>query len=100
MMRTLTANSISIRPVGMLASNGPAVSLEPCPGWAGRVRLVITQEDCRWLLCPPLWPSEAKRLMDGAAALGIGFDLDLNEGCPIESAAIHRLAEAVLEAAK
>ncbi|MFM7426845.1 MAG: hypothetical protein ACKO7W_17915 [Elainella sp.] len=95
-MQTLTANSISIRPGRMLVSSGPAVALEPCPDWAGRVRLVITQEDCRWVLCPPLWPSEARRVIDGAAVLGIGFDLDLNEGCPIEAATIHRLAEAVI----
>lgn len=83
--------------LGLFASSAPTVALEPCPDWPGRIRLTVTQEDCRWVLCPPLWQIEADRVMARAATLGIGFDLDLNQGWPVESEAIHGLVESICE---
>ncbi len=87
---------VAVSQFDLFASSSPVISLEPVPTRSGRVRLTINQLDCRWELIPNLKMAEAKALLEFIAAEGIAFDLDLNEGHPIESERLHWATEQVI----
>lgn len=78
-------------------TSAPAVSLEPLPDRADRVRLVVRQLGYRWELCPPLSPGEAEVLLRALAGEKVGFHLDLNHGWPIESERIQAAVEQIID---
>ncbi len=82
----------------LFATSEPVVSLQPFQGWTDRYSLTIQQCDCAWQLCPSLSSGEGARLLALLAETGIGFDLDLNEGWPLQAAEINWLTESLLTA--
>ena len=78
-------------------SSGPTVTLEPLPNRPDRVRLTIRQQSCTWGLVPHLSRSEGERLLDLLKAARVEFDLDLNEGWPIDSDIIQAAVETLID---
>ena len=81
----------------LFTPSGPAVTLEPLSNRPGRVRLTIRQEDCTWGLVPHLSRSEGERLLEFLQTAGIEFDLDLNEGHPLDADIINSAVESLID---
>ena len=97
--RGFRANQLSLfnQPQQLPKSSGPQVTLEPLPHRPDRVRLVIRQQDCVWGLVPHLSRSEGERLLDLLKAARVEFDLDLNEGWPVDCDIINAAVESLIE---
>ena len=81
----------------LFTPSGPRVSLEPLPHRHDRVRLTIVQEDSTWGLVPHLSRDEGKRLLDLLRAARVEFDLNLEEGWPIDSNIIQAAVETLID---
>ena len=97
--RGFRANQLSLfsPPPQLPESSSPTATLEPLPNRPGRVRLTIRQQGCTWGLVPHLSQAEGERLLDLLKDARVEFDLDLNEGWPIDSDIIRAAVETLIE---